>query len=197
MSAAIKVLTVRQPHATLIALGVKRIETRGQAFQSLVGQRIAIHAAAKRPADVWSTLQSDPTFPPALDYLYDRGICMDWFESADGDWQCHRWSGPLGAIVCTAVVTDSLPMVDDMLGRRPMQSCLEVVTPSYVREWYRHAEWGEYMHRSILGQIDYGDFRPGRFGLLLADVERVKPYAFKGGQGLSRSIDPALLRSAT
>ncbi|HRE01606.1 MAG TPA: hypothetical protein PLV68_09920, partial [Ilumatobacteraceae bacterium] len=45
-----KVLTLHQPFATLVGLGQKLIETRGQAApRSVIGQRIAIHAAAKVP----------------------------------------------------------------------------------------------------------------------------------------------------
>ena len=49
-----RAITLWQPHATLIflpkALGPKRIETRTHdRFKGLVGERIAIHAAARRP----------------------------------------------------------------------------------------------------------------------------------------------------
>ena len=45
-----KAITLYQPYATLIAEGVKTIETRGRAApQKLVGTRIAIHAAKREP----------------------------------------------------------------------------------------------------------------------------------------------------
>ena len=43
-----KALTIRQPHATLVAIGVKTIITRSKpAPQALIGQRIAIHAGLR------------------------------------------------------------------------------------------------------------------------------------------------------
>lgn len=44
-----KVLTVRQPHAGLIAAGIKRKEYRSRRYQSIIGKQIAIHAGKYRP----------------------------------------------------------------------------------------------------------------------------------------------------
>lgn len=185
-----KVLTLHQPYATLIALGVKTIETRPQAWTSLVGQRIAIHGAAKEPV-------------PGLDVgdYYPEWDFDEWLivrhPRIPGWWQ-HPM--PLGAIVCTAVVTDSLPMLDkdDELA----EAWMPHLAPTHRRgDWWHWKGPGAYnpstgrpvwAYDDITDQLPYGDFRPGRFGLLLADVEVLpEPVPFKGGQGLSRSWDPA------
>ena len=45
-----KAITLYQPWATLVALGIKNIETRSwRPPYALIGQRIAIHAGARRP----------------------------------------------------------------------------------------------------------------------------------------------------
>lgn len=95
MSAPIKVLTLHQPYATLIALGVKTVETRGQAFRSLVGQRIAIHAAARPPE-------------PGLvgDWLIN-GSTMVPADIDDREYSALRAEAlPLGAILGTALVDE-------------------------------------------------------------------------------------------
>lgn len=47
-----KALTLWQPWASLIALGYKHYETRSWKRNSLIGQRIAIHAAKRPPKDL-------------------------------------------------------------------------------------------------------------------------------------------------
>jgi hypothetical protein len=188
-----KVLTLHQPYATLVALGVKTIETRSQPFRSLVGQRIAIHAAARRFGINSATADVVRSFPRETYSLLRDVLGVD-IEETYVPPAALRVAGrgyPLGAIVCTAVVTDSLPMIDGYIETEDWtRPCIVVDrrTPEIVRfdALLTNAD-------DISDQLPYGDFRPGRFGLLLADVEPVEPYAFKGGQGLSRSVDPALL----
>jgi len=70
-------LTVRQPWASLIAAGFKTIENRSWERRSVIGKRIAIHAAKAAPAAV--SLRGRPG-------------------------EVARADNPRGAIVCTAVV---------------------------------------------------------------------------------------------
>jgi hypothetical protein len=174
---AMKVLTLHQPYATLIALGIKTVETRGQAFRSLVGQRIAIHAAERQPVSIYSA------------GLIADHVTGDRWELIDT--QDETYALPLGAIVCTAVVADSLPMVD-LFDGHPETGAIVLRDPDVASMYRAGATVDEVV--GIRDQLPYGDFRPGRYGLLLADVRPLaEPVPFKGGQGLSRSVDPALL----
>jgi hypothetical protein len=165
------VLTLHQPWASLIATGVKTIETRGH--RTNVRGRIAIHAAA-RPVD--------------------RGWVGGWLVDrtrSDGGWMRRStldpsFRLPLGAIVATAELTDCVPMVDE----HPQwdgQAYLHVgVDLTLVVPWCGKARRGDI----VSSQRPYGDFRPGRWAWLLADVEPLaEPVPFKGGQGWSRTWD--------
>ena len=181
-----KVLTLHQPWATLIALGVKTIETRGQAFRSLVGQRIAIHAAATMGALNYLCWQEDHDGETPDVLLPVRHLLT--VDQRDNGIVRAVHGLPLGAIVATALVTESLQVRNVHAG----------ATDNFL--WHSgadlHIERGGRVSNSkmVTDQLPYGDFRPGRFGLLLADVRSLaEPIPFKGGQGLSRSIDPALL----
>lgn len=171
-----KVLTLHQPYATLIALGVKTIETRPQPMRTLVGQRIAIHAAKR-----------DPHEGPVGDWSVAEDVFDGWqLRGPGGPGVAYRFAFlPFGAIVATALVTDSLPMRNVHGGTRD----------NFI--WLSgkdiHVERGGLCSSSklVTDQLPYGDFRPGRYGLLLADVEPLaEPIPFKGGQGLSRSWEP-------
>lgn len=62
-----KAITLREPWATLVAIGAKRIETRSwKAPDWLIGQRIAIHAAKGLTENEWSIAKWSPGFPEAL-----------------------------------------------------------------------------------------------------------------------------------
>lgn len=162
-----KALTIRQPWATLIALGVKTIETRSwRAPQALIGQTIAIHAGKHRPKDVWCSASADPVFPPPLARLYDYGKCVDPQESNDGEWWRYRWDGPLGAIVATATLADCVPMVERDTGINQRRYLYlmngEVLDIDYARS-PRIVD--------VTDQVPYGDFQPGRWAWLLTDVK--------------------------
>jgi hypothetical protein len=89
----IPALTLWQPWASLIAIGAKPYETRSRPPpHRLVGRRIAIHAAARKPR------RSD------LDSETHRAMC-EAFGSV------HRFPTlPLGVIVCTAILAEALPV---------------------------------------------------------------------------------------
>lgn len=185
---AYKVLTLHQPWATLIALGVKSIETRSwRAPKSLVDERIAIHAGAKQPAS-WVTVGEYRIRGFGRNGLALTGPGLAEFRSTP---RLEGYLLPLGAIVATARLTDCLPMLADG-GDEEGPRCVELrpVGQSLARIPLR---WGS---RDITGQVPYGDFRPGRWAWLLEDVQPLaEPEPFKGGQGLTKSWEPT--RSAT
>lgn len=82
-----KVLPLWQPWASLVAMGAKRVETRSWERQSLVGERIAIHAA-KTTRELFRCSEE-----PFSEYLTD--------------------SLPFGAIVATAVLDRITPITEN------------------------------------------------------------------------------------
>lgn len=179
-----KVLTLHEPWCSLVALEIKVIETRSwKAPEALIGQRIALHAAAKKPTE-------------------DQRV-GDWtvHEMADGSWamtvddkaQPYRYARlPLGCIVATARLDACAPMIDlmtgepdDLLGQSPaIYVGPDTLTLSHHFEIpARHIDIGD--------QRPYGDFQPGCWGWILSDVEKVEPpIPFRGGQGLTKSWEP-------
>ena len=185
-----KALTVRQPWATLIALGVKTIKTRSwRAPQALIGQRLAIHAGK------------------ALTYL-DGDIYGDYIIATD---DCDRARMqrldeseirgglilPLGAIVATATLTECVLMVsegglsDVPLSKSanliaiagpacPVQPCLNWLSP----HWLHHRVIDKDRSPRLYDQFPYGDFRPGRWAWMLDDIKPCDPVPAKGKQGV-------------
>ncbi len=82
-----KALSLWQPYASLIAVGAKPFETRDWAPPwHLIGQRIAVHAAKRRPSSLSAMA------------LYNLGVA-DALGRAD--WLAGL---PYGTVVCTAVL---------------------------------------------------------------------------------------------
>lgn len=93
MTDGMRALTLWQPWASLCAAGVKEHETRSwPAPRRAVGERLAIHAAAKTASSVESEITPD------LDVL-----CRSLFGS---DW---RRSLPRSQVLCTATLHEAVP----------------------------------------------------------------------------------------
>ena len=177
-----KAIVVRQPWATLIALGVKTIETRpcppngpmrpegvrglpGLAIER--GERIAI-VAGRDKADVgkvglapWEPLM-DPASPGRL-----------------------RERMALGAVIATVVVVDAVQVTTR--GRSFIDSYEdEGVLPHQRGElWLIGTKNPTGGTPTRIGeQAPYGDFTPGRWGWLLTDPKRTDPIPCKGKQGV-------------
>ena len=156
-----KALTLWQPWATLIAEGVKTIETRSWAPpKSLIHQRIAIHAAKRemRPFDEWNAaiLEALRKCPPALD-------------SYDG---CPR-----GAVLATARLVCAHEIAYQHGAIVQMHPGLH---PGNALECRHYCQWAWGC------PVDpFGDFTPGRWLWFLEDIEKLpEPIPAKGRQGL-------------
>lgn len=166
-----KALTLRQPCAQLVAIGAKRIETRS--WSTSYRGPLAIHAA-KRPKarDVWFDEQA----------LHRVGLCRDQGEATFA----------YGAVVATCRLVDVVPITGSGHGYLDaatriaefphdgplphQQGGLWIVGPS---------GWQGGRPTRIEGERPFGDFSPGRYSWLLADVEPVDPpVPAKGRQGL-------------
>jgi len=169
-----KALTIRQPWATLIALGVKTIETRSwRAPKALIGQRVAIHAGKALPPfglqlGPW-TIVDTPGRWVASDC--DRGLVRDL---------------PLGAVVAVATLADCVPMVGpEEVGPDgwPDDGPVFEVDGENLHLWPFNAascdasDYGD--------QLPYGDFRPGRWAWMLTDIDQLlDPIPATGKQGV-------------
>jgi hypothetical protein len=181
---ALPVLSLYQPWASLVALGIKTIETRSwPAPKTVIGRRIAIHAAKRNPVKLsWHpdgmigryTVHQDGRGEPC--YLLDS----DWRKFGNAQYPIDL---PLGCIVATARLVASVPITDSAVQGEPTIS-LHAGQMGYGPTLWRddgHACW------SISDQIPYGDFTPGRWAWLFDGIEQVDPpVPFVGGQGFSR-----------
>lgn len=171
-----KALTVRQPWAQLIALGVKSIETRSWS----TGYRgpLAIHAGKAKPEahlfghhldpEAWEVGRLDPGAPRRL-----------W----QGSGPIHDL--PLGAVVAVADLVDVVPMIDGSLGwtedsdTPPAALVLSWDTSAMLVDTRATGPFPDYSD-----QLPYGDFAPGRYAWLLDNVRPIDPVPAKGRLGL-------------
>ena len=105
----------------------------------------------------------------------------------------YEWRGPLGAIVATCTLVDVVPIIDPdrcewhIEHPRGVEACAHAAIDSQVIAHTPEAN----CHTTVLVEQAYGDFTPGRYAWLLADVVPVDPpVPFKGGQGLTRTWQP-------
>ena len=171
-----KALTVRQPWASLIALGVKRIETRS--WRTSYRGPLAIHAGLHRPKVGW-------------DHPY--GAISYSVKGEDHNQRCWQPPGqggvagprpvflPLGAVVATATLAECLPILapDDPTDRLPHVAAsrhdparLSIFRPTTephdtAGKVYEHAAWEP---TDISSQLPLGNFDPGGWAWLLDDV---------------------------
>jgi hypothetical protein len=136
-----KAITLHQPWASLIARGIKHIETRSwEPPRSLYGQRIAIHAGMS-PVKC-----TDPIFN-------DLVACKLGVDSpTEAPTTSLRNACPLGAILCTAVLEDAWPVA-----RREYNDAGELCAISPAGDSAPIDLWG--------------DFSVGRWLWFLGDVQ--------------------------
>lgn len=179
-----KVLTLWQPWASLVVLGVKTIETRSYPVNRLgghpeLGETIAIHAAARRPtvADMAAVFNS----PKALGAWIDAGYRYPVVSALPAGEQLVRYgrgcsSGPLGALIGTCRITAHAPMT----GPRPdLEGTDHVDFTRSPMIWHHPTGWVNIEHQRHLGW-----WEPGRWAWLLDDIHRFDtPVVARGRQG--------------
>lgn len=208
----IPAITIHQPWATLIAIGAKRWETRSRpAPAKHIGQRIAIHAAARRPD------------PHVLDHgRYVVAPILDAFPGStygDDVRVAHRGHRlivhgeaarrgrlsmpgttthalPLGAIVATATLAESLPIREPdalTIYADAMVTCTAHVllehpaVPASVAR-FEHAV-------DISDQLTLGHWHPDMWAWRLTDIEPLpEPIPATGRQGWWTTPDPTTTR---
>jgi hypothetical protein len=191
----VKFLTIRQPWASLIAVGAKHIETRP--FSTKYRGPLAIHAGKHRPTvkeacdlnEAWQEVEA----PVEIDEFNLTNGCDlaltlrdDTIESAfePGSWTSANtrsvWM-PLGAVVAVCDLVDVVPIrFCTMDYAHVCHSGAELLLHSDIaRPWAD----GETEH-IVTDQLPFGDFTPGRFAWILDNVRPIDPVPMKGAQGL-------------
>lgn len=191
-----KALTIRQPWASLIATGVKTIETRS--WSTKYRGLLLVHAGMARPASLPGYMLARPEY--------------------DLPWRLQRWSGdgrvfaemvenhllPLGAVVAVAQLVDVVPITDyhDTGWPAPVEGAHALATDGHdlLEHWVvgeavcadgvdwtaasGHPTWTGDWNADLEDQLPLGDFTPGRYAWLLDIVRRIYPVPAKGRQGL-------------
>lgn len=174
-----KFLTIRQPWASLISLGVKRIETRS--WSTSFRGPLAIHAGKAKPS---RDLVRMGQWLTRWDYGEGR------YAMSDG---LGKWVAlPLGAVVAVCDLIDVVPIV-------PGDQCPDYPHVAGSRTGDRLVLCGRNVVRAgqiITDQIPFGDFTPGRFAWILDNVRPIDPVPMKGAQGL-RDLPPDMAAAIT
>lgn len=190
-----KAITLHQPWASLIALGVKTVETRS--WNTNYRGTLAIHAGLHDPP-----MMHLPPLPPR--------------RSREGDWHWlvintitdPRYQGPQpqGKRIPKSAKTPTLffpkagPHAEPtgktlLLPRGAVIATCELVDVVGMGDiaWSDRLGWGRHVERHGTDHIEtifvhreqqyYGDFQSGRFAWLLEDIRRIPA---RGAQGLWR-----------
>lgn len=188
-----RAITLYQPWASLIAEGVKTIETRPQRspWHTAVGETVAIHAAVRAPVDGltlgdWRVFFREHMTHPVTgqEVVPDAWLCGER-GGASGK---YPFVLPLGAVVATARIDAVVPMVDydapnprsGPLDSLDLSACLDVHGDALTYWW--HPDGG---FRDVSDQRPFGDYAPGRWAILLSDIRKLhQPIRCRGYQGL-------------
>ncbi len=161
---------------------VKEWETRPNACPpSKLGVRVWIHAAAKVPR-LGTKVGASSVVAGAYPYEYDLRV-------AEGG---QRIPLHFGVILGSVVFTKSLPI--EACSWSTEHICVSAVIGLLHHTPLDGLTPAQYTEHDISDQLPYGDWTPGRFAWRVTEATPLaEPYPFKGGQGWSKSIDPALL----
>lgn len=161
-------LTLHQPWATLMALGIKSIETRG--WETSYRGPVIIQAGA--------------SIPSYLGLGRKGKLRLGGYEiEKDGPGQmllrgpiAHPYRLPFGAAVAVADLVDVVPTATyaDIGDHRGQRRIPGLVTPD-----------GAHLIRDISDQLPYGDFTVGRYAWFFDNVRALRePIPMKGALGL-------------
>jgi hypothetical protein len=189
-----KFLTIRQPWASLIAVGAKQIETRP--FSTTYRGPLAIHAGKAIPEcdNLGGEFGIDVMQHHPFAQRFEGANCV----LEPGDFYAYRrpnppgkvdtfWPLPLGAVVAVCDLIDVVPIHDTCTD--PIPDDL-IYTTVDGRALYRQIVTGDpgiasnVRSHDLTDQLPFGDFIPGRFAWLLDNVRPIDPVPMKGAQGL-------------
>lgn len=169
----VRVLTLCQPWASLVALGAKTVETRGPRFPRKWRGTLVIHAGSTLPARVMGTSVGGMRGlreKALADPFYDALRCL-----TPGSGGFTGGHGVPLADGTTQHVRDLYPL-QVPLGQIVAVCQLVAVVPAESLDL-----------RRLGRERAFGDYSPGRCALMLEDVRRLeRPVAYVNGQGLRR-----------
>lgn len=150
-----KAITLWQPWASLVAIGAKRVETRGWATK--YRGPLAIHAALK-----WTTQQQGIS---RKDIFYNA-----LWPQYNGQYVSrHMRELPLGAVIATCNLVD----------------CIEIHGGGKFNIYLGNDCSNHIVLPVDSNEYHFGDYTPGRFAWILEDVKALpEPIFVKGEQGL-------------
>ena len=152
-----KVVSLWQPHASLVVCGEKKIETRH--FYTPMRERVYIHAALKWDKDLWTMCM----FDPFAEVLQAHGIVLpqEW-RSANKS----RGNMPFGAVI----------------GEVDWVNCCEIQMNLDGDTQLRHAPDSLLTDQ----EMEFGNYDPGRWAHILSNpVRYAEPIPFKGKQSFA------------
>lgn len=169
----VRALTIRQPHASLVAVRAKTIETRSKPT-SYRGP-LLIHAGKAEPErrmrvgewsvygpeqsdERWRLTRSNPDYRVEGGFRPDRSLII------------HEL--PFGAVVTSCQLIDCVPIVVGFDPRPEQGSYLLRSVGGLGRECLGvFDENGDGVAGDLTDQMPFGDFTPGRYAWLLDDVK--------------------------
>jgi len=161
-----RIITLWQPWATLIALGLKQYETRSWAT-SYRG-KLAIHAA-KRPMKHDELMLVSKSLPSS-----HHALMQQFWQASLRDTPTMK-RVPLGAIVAIVELKNCWRMIDHIDNLQAVPSSVIIDTNTVLEK-------------------AVGDWQHGRYAWRLEDIQPLlHPVPFKGGQGLRKLDDAAVL----
>ncbi|SMC63672.1 ASCH domain-containing protein [Sporomusa malonica] len=152
-----KAITILQPWASLIACGVKQIETRGWATK--YRGEIAIHAGVGKQFMQLAKAEPLSSALKANGFKYLSYIDIDK----------KKYFLPFGAMIAIAEIVDCAKMVGCTLDNVNNGHKLISVTL-------------ENGHVVSGNELEFGDYTLGRYAWILANVRRIEPIPAKGMQ---------------
>lgn len=171
-----KTLTLHQPWASLVALGVKTIETRS--WSTSYRGPLAIHAGLRKPGF------DDMRTVVASHEAWNRWVAAGHIERAS----CHVLPGPLGAVVATATLVDCVPIRGDRINDGHVLVLDDELWLAEPAELQAHEPWATETVQSawrIDEERPFGDYRDGRWAWILTDIlPLAEPIPARGHQGL-------------
>ena len=130
-----KALTLTQPWASLVAIGAKRIETRG--WSTNYRGPIAIHAAKAFPGTAKALAQNETAFRRALGWPHPERITQEWLD----DIAARLRSMPTGCVIAVSEILDCRRTED-------------IVTPELVAtDEYAFGDYAPGRYGFILGKV--------------------------------------------
>lgn len=165
-----KAISIWQPWATLIASGAKRIETRSWPPYGLKpGQLVAIHAGKRWTAKEGELCTDDPLFKRYLTLAQRRGL-----------WDFEK--PPLGCVVAIARFDQAVPTEHTSHLSFKGKGKVPPERAAQIQLWLTEAERA------------FGNYAPGRWAWVFAEVRPLEPIPLRGQQGLFEWTPPAELR---